>query len=122
MKLKTIALSAILILPAAAWSEAGKTSGTYAKHYYPIPQTESDGWAYQAPSCKALAQAQYAALKTAKKCQPLRKGIESCESEEKVALENMANGQKATFKLHYIVLNSLAACQRDREKYLQAGE
>lgn len=122
MKLKPVALSALLFLPAAAWSGADKGGIPYAKHYYPVPQTESEGWAYQVPPCKELAEAQYAAMKAARKCQMFGKGVENCESEEMVALENMANGQKTTFKLHYFVLNSLDACRRDRVKFLQSGE
>lgn len=122
MKTSCLVVSAFLILSSAAWSEEIKGSASHAKHYYPVPHTESADWAYQVPSCRELAQHQYATLKAAKQCQVLQKGIESCESAEKVTLENMANGQTASFKLRYIVLDSLQACQRDRGRYLRAGQ
>lgn len=120
MKKSILICAASLLLSSAAWPEEGK--GGAPRYYYPVPHTESVDWAYQVPTCKELAQNRYATLKAAKQCQVLRTGIESCESEEKVVLENMTNDQTASFRLRYIVLNSLVACQRDREKYLRADQ
>lgn len=93
-----------------------------ARYFYPVAQTESNAWSYLAPHCNSLMESKYNALKNKKKCQSVRNGVENCNSDESVVLENVDTGKKRTFKLNYMVFNSIAECKRDRDEYLQDDE
>lgn len=116
-KLKLI-LIIVMFFSATGWSAQEKKS----KYSYTVAQTESYDWVYQLPNCAQLSEKKYNAFNKAEKCQKLEKNSESCETDEIVTLTNTVSSKKKAFKLNYIVFNSLAECQSDRENYLQASE
>lgn len=109
-----------MFFPVTGWSE-NKSLLTHSKYFYTVAQTESYDWVYQLPSCAQLPEKKYATFKKAKKCQKLDKNRQSCETNETASLTNNVSGKKQTFKLNYIVFNSLLECQNDRESYLQGN-